>query len=46
MVQQFRSYCCYIVWKEKKEFTANLKNIYNAPTKEAAEIKLDNFEQK
>ncbi len=32
--------------KKKKEFTADLKNIYNAPTKEAAEMELDNFEQK
>lgn len=35
-----------MVWKEKKEFTSDLKNIYNAPTKEAAKIELDNFEQK
>ena len=32
--------------ERKKEFTADLKNIYNAPTKEAAEMELDNFEQK
>jgi acetate kinase len=32
--------CRYVVWKEKKEFTADLKNIYNAPTKEAAEMAL------
>lgn len=32
--------------KKKKEFTSDLKNIYNAPTKEAAKIELDNFEQK
>ena len=32
--------------KKKKEFTSDLKNIYNAPTKEAAKMELDNFEQK
>lgn len=35
-----------VVWKEKKEFTSDLKNIYNAPTKEAALLELDMFEQK
>lgn len=46
VVHQIRNSCRYVVWKEKKEFTADLKNIYNAPTKEAAEMELDNFEQK
>ena len=32
--------------KEKKEFTADLKNIYNAPGKQAAELELNLFEQK
>ena len=32
--------------KKKKEFASDLKNIYNTPTKEAAKIELDNFEQK
>lgn len=45
VVHQIRNSCRYVVWKEKKEFTADLKNIYNAPTKEAAEMELDNFEQ-
>ena len=35
VVHQIRNSCRYVVWKEKKEFTADLKNIYNAPTKEA-----------
>lgn len=46
VVHQIRNSCRYVVWKEKKEFTSDLKNIYNAPTKEAAKIELDNFEQK
>lgn len=35
-----------MVWKEKKEFSADLKNIYNASTKEAANAQLDLFEKK
>ena len=46
VVHQIRSSCRYVVWKEKKEFTGNLKNIYNAPTKESAQTELDIFEQK
>jgi len=46
VVHQIRNSCRYVVWKEKKEFSADLKNIYNAPTKEAAEAELDLFEQK
>jgi transposase-like protein len=42
---QIRDYCRYVVWKEKKEFSADLKNIYNA-TKQAAGVELDRFEQK
>ena len=26
----------YVVYKDKKEFTADMKNIYNAPNKEVA----------
>lgn len=46
VVHQIRNSCRYVVWKEKKEFTADLKNIYNAPTKQAAGAELDLFEQK
>ena len=31
---------------DKKEFTADMKNIYNAPNKEAAAMELDNLEKK
>lgn len=44
VVHQIRNSCRHVVWKEKKEFTADLSNIYNAPTKEAVEMELDNFE--
>ena len=46
MVHQIRNSCKYVVWKEKKEFTYDLKNIYNAPTKEVAALELDLFDQK
>jgi transposase-like protein len=46
VVHQIRNSCQYVVWKEKKEFTADLKNIYNAPAKEAAALELDHFEKK
>jgi transposase-like protein len=46
VVHQIRNSCRYVVWKEKKEFSGDLKNIYNAPTKEAAALELDLFEQK
>lgn len=38
VVHQIRNSCRYVVWKEKKAFTADLKNIYNASTKEAASL--------
>ena len=31
---------------KKKRSLLDLKNIYNAPTKEAAKMELENFEQK
>ena len=46
VVHQIRNSCRYVVWKEKKEFSADLKSIYNAPTKEAAGAELDLFEKK
>jgi transposase-like protein len=46
VVHQIRNSCKYVVWKEKKEFSGDLKNIYNAPTKGAAGLELDLFEQK
>jgi transposase-like protein len=46
VVHQIRNSCRYVVWKEKKEFTSDLKNIYNAPTKEAASAELEHFDKK
>jgi len=31
VVHQIRNSCKYVVYKDKKEFTTDMKNIYNAP---------------
>ncbi len=33
VVHQIRTFCKYVVYKDKKELTADMKNIYNAPNK-------------
>ena len=43
VVHQIRNACRYVVWKDKKEFTADMKQIYDAPTREAAEAALNDF---
>ena len=43
VVHQIRNACRYVVWKDKKAFTRDMKNIYNAPTKQAAEAALNDF---
>lgn len=46
VVHQIRNSCRYVVWKDKKEFTRDMKQIYNAPTKEAAKAALEDFKTK
>ena len=46
VVHQIRNACRYVVWKDKKQFTADMKTIYEAPTKQAAEAALDDFADK
>ena len=46
VVHQIRNSCKYVVYKDKKKFTADMKNIYNAPNKEVAAAELDNLEKK
>lgn len=46
VVHQIRNACRYVVWKDKKAFTKDMKNIYDAPTKSAAEAALNDFAQK
>ena len=41
VVHQIRNSCKYVVYKDKKEFTADMKNIYNASNKEVAATELD-----
>lgn len=46
VVHQIRNSCRYVVWKDKKAFTRDLKNVYAAPTREAALASLNDLEQK
>lgn len=43
MVHQIRNAFRYVVWKDKKTFTQDMKHIYNAPNKEAAKAALGDF---
>ena len=43
VVHQIRNACRYVVWKDKKDFTRDMKCIYNAPTKQSAEAALKDF---
>ena len=43
VVHQIRNACRYVVWKDKKAFTKDMKQIYNAPSKKAAEAALEDF---
>lgn len=46
VVHQIRNSARYVVWKDKKTFTADMKLIYNAPNKEMATQELERFAQK
>ena len=46
VVHQIRNPCKYVVYKDKKGLTMDMKNIYNAPNKEVATTGLDNLEKK
>jgi putative transposase len=46
VVHQVRNSLRYVVWKEKKEFTVDMQEIYHAATIEAAEQALEHFEKK
>ena len=45
VVHQIRNSCRYVVWKDKKAFTRDMKQIYTAPTKEAAKAALEDFKK-
>ena len=46
VVHQIRNSARYVVWKDKKEFTSDMKLIYNAPNREMAALELDRFAEK
>lgn len=46
VVHQIRNSCKYVVWKDKKEFTKDMKHIYDAPNQEAAKAALEDFDAK
>jgi len=46
VVHQIRNACRYVVWKDKKAFTADMKPVYDAPNKQAAQAALDSFADK
>ncbi|AFL83733.1 transposase [Belliella baltica DSM 15883] len=46
VVHQIRNACRYVVWKDRKAFTRDMKEIYTAPTKEAAWAALNDFAKK
>lgn len=46
VVHQIRNSARYVVWKDKREFTKDMKLIYDAPTKQAAKAALEDFSTK
>ena len=46
VIHQIRNASRYVVWKDKKGFTRDMKQIYDAPTRQAAEAALEDFARK
>jgi tRNA(Ile)-lysidine synthetase-like protein len=46
VVHQIRNACKYVVWKDRKEFASDMKDIYGAPNREAAAHALDALDKK
>lgn len=46
VVHQIRNACKYIVWKDRKAITADMKHIYTASNKQTAEAALQDFAEK
>jgi transposase-like protein len=46
VIHQIRNSTKYVVWKEKREFTADMKHIYTAPNRESAKLALEDFKKK
>jgi transposase-like protein len=45
VVHQIRNATKYVVWKDKKNFTKDMKNIYTAPNQEAAKAAFNDFKK-
>ena len=46
VVHQIRNACKYVVWKDRKEFASDMKDIYGAPNREAAALALEALDKK
>lgn len=46
VVHQIRNACKYVVWKDRKEFAKDMKDIYGAPNRDAATHALDALDKK
>jgi transposase-like protein len=46
IVHQIRNSCKYVVWKDRKEFCSDLKEVYGAANRDAAEFALSAFAAK
>jgi len=46
VIHQIRNASRYVVWKDKREFSKDQREIYTAPTKQAAEAALKSFDEK
>lgn len=46
VVHQIRNSCKYVIYKDKKEFISDMKNIYNVPNKEMTADKPDHLKKK
>ena len=46
VIHQIRNSARYVVWKDKREFTKDMKYIYTAPNPEAARAALEDFKLK
>jgi transposase-like protein len=46
IVHQIRNSCKYVVWKDRKEFCTDLKEVYAASNKDTAEHALEGFAKK
>jgi putative transposase len=44
IVHQIRNACRFVVWKDRKAVTADMKRIYTAPNRDAAKLALDQLE--